>query len=146
MNKIPKANLKTQAEPEFDIDPVKSASQRSNIIITFRATVPTQQYGNITLEATQTIDIADGDAIDRSIETIEGLQRLKRDIAMVILPLAEAEVDRCASVLVKEAYPDSWLQRNSSLYRWLRVSEPDLIIPAMQDILASKSIPNQGLE
>jgi hypothetical protein len=68
------------------------------------------------------------------------LELLKRDLALVVLPLAEEEVTRCKSVLVTDDHPDAWLQRNSPLYRWLRVSEPDLEIPAMQDILASKDI------
>lgn len=112
------------------------APQQSKITITVRATVPTQQYGNLTIEATQEIFLPDNvNAHDRSTATISGLELLKGDLALVVLPLAEAEVARCSSVLLKEVYPDAWLQRNSSLYRWLRVSEPDLEIPAMQRII-----------
>lgn len=118
----------------------------SPITITVRATIPTQQYGNLVLEATQVIDLGAGDALDRSMETTEGLRRLKRDLALVVMPLAEAEVDRCASVLLKDDHPDAWLQRNSALYRWLRVAEPDMKVPAMEAIIASKPVPNTALE
>ena len=113
-----------------------SITQQSKITITVRATIPTQQYGNLTLEATQEIFLPENvNAHDRSTATISGLELLKSDLALIILPLAEAEVERCKSALVKEAYPDAWMQRNSPPYRWLRVSEPDLEIPAMQVII-----------
>lgn len=114
---------------------------QSKITITVRATIPTQQYGNLTLEATQEIFLPENiNAHDRSTATITGLELLKSDLALVVLPLAEEEVNRCKSALVKDAHPDAWLQRNSPLYRWLRVSEPDLIIPAMQDIIGNQNI------
>lgn len=114
---------------------------QSKITITVRATIPTQQYGNLTLEATQEILLPENvNAVQRSTLTVSGLELLKRDLALVVLPLAEEEVMRCKSVLVKDDHPDAWLQRNSPLYRWLRVAEPDLPIPAMQEIIGNKDI------
>jgi hypothetical protein len=117
--------------------------QQSKITITVRATVPTQQFGNLTLEATQEISLPENvNAHDRSTATVTGLELLKSDLALVVLPLAEAEVARCKSALVTDDHPDSWLQRNSPLYRWLRVAEPELEIPAMREIINGK-IDNQ---
>lgn len=120
-------------------------AQQSKITITVRATIPTQQYGNLTLEATQEIVLPENlNAHDRSTATVSGLELLKSDLALVVLPLAEAEVERCKSVLIADAHPDAWLQRNSPLYRWLRVTEPEMDIPAMHAIIASKQNPRQG--
>jgi hypothetical protein len=130
---------KTESKPEVN-------APQSKITITVRATIPTQQYGNLTLEATQEIFLPEGaNAVQRSTFTVSGLELLKRDLALVVLPLAEEEVNRCKSVLIKDDHPDAWLQRNSPLYRWLRVTEPDLEIPAMIDVLktaAFTSVPH----
>jgi len=129
---------------------VKNTSEtepvRNPITITVRATVPLMEYGNISLEATQEIDLADGDAVDRSIETLEGLKRLKRDLALVILPMVEADIVRAAPYALKADDPDYHMRKNSPVYRWLRTAEPDLEIPGMTALIASKSVPNSKLE
>jgi hypothetical protein len=60
--------------------------------------------------------------------------------------MTEAEVTRAAPLLLKESNPDYWMRKNSSVYRWLRLAEPELEIPAMLAILHSKPVPNSGLE
>lgn len=126
---------------------VKSAemltSEMPRITVTYRATIPTQQYGNITLEATWEKSVFADKLVE---ETSAAFVLLQATIAQQVMPLADAEVTRCASVLVKEVHPDAWMQRNSSVYRWMRVANPTLEIPAMTAIINSKSVPNTALE
>jgi len=120
---------------------------RNPITITVRATVPLMEYGNITLEATQDIIVPDTHSeAQRAAEIVEGLSRMKSDLALVILPMVEAEVTRLAPWLIKESDPDNSMRKNCSVYRWLRIAQPGQKIPAMDAILASKPVPNSGLE
>jgi len=114
-----------------------------------KALVPVIAYGNIELQATQEIDLANGNALDRSVETIAGAQKLKNDLAQVILPMVEAEVRRYASILLKEENPTWWLSKNSTVYTWFRIAYPDIEVPAMQNILdiqASNSVMSKAQE
>lgn len=120
------------------------------ITVTMRVTVPIVAYGNLSFEATQEINFVhvDGgtEALERHMQTVTALELLQRSIAEVILPMVEAEVVRYSPILLKEANPSSWLARNSTAYMWFRIAYPDIEIPAMNAILAARSVPNSALE
>lgn len=116
---------------------------QSKITVTYRATIPAQQYGNITLEATWEMEVNPAELVEK---TSAAFVLLQATIAQQVMPLADAEVTRCTSVLVKETHPDAWMQRNSPPYRWMRVANPTLEIPAMQAIIDSKPVHNTELE
>lgn len=136
---------KTQAQPVTPspepVEPpaiLESAVTRSGIRISIKATIPLMQYGNVVLEAAQEIDLAVNDETSRSVETIAGLNRLKEDMALVVLPLVEAEVNRARPALMVEQNPDAWMRRNCAVYQWLRIMQPDLYIEPMQQIMENE--------
>lgn len=120
--------------------PVIDAPQQVKTVVSFKANIPTQQYGNMEMFVSQEFytDAAAADSVrlDRIEDT---LTALKATIANIILPLACVEVERAKPALVKEAHPDVWMQKNNPLYRWLRVAQPYLPITAMDDLVASRN-------
>lgn len=110
-----------------------------SMTITVKATIPTQEYGNIVLEVVQSITPADEQEHTKSGLIMDTIDNVLRNFALTVLPLAEAEVTKARPALLREAYPDSFLQRNSPLYRWLRVVQPGLNVPAMQDVISDES-------
>lgn len=125
-------------------------AQQSKITITVKALVPVMAYGNIAFEATQEIEFLHAEfgteALERHTQTVAALELLNRSIAEMVLPMVEAEIVRYASILLKEANPSYWMSNNSPVYKWFRLTNPDIEIPGMQAILDSRSIPNSGLE
>lgn len=109
----------------------------SKIIVTVKALIPVIQYGNIQIEATEEIELDENNTT--SLMTDIAITDLRKSVADAILPLVESEVERCASVLLKEANPDSWMRRNSTVYQWFRISNPDVEIPAMTNIAKQKA-------
>lgn len=114
------------------------APSLTEIAVSVKVTIPLQQYGNIEMFVSQKFTVHDT-VEAREDATIIGLNQLKRHIAEVVLPLAEAEVISGRPALLRETNPDVWLQRNSSLYRWLRVAQPDMEIPAMNDVIMDEN-------
>lgn len=112
----------------------------SKIVVTVKALIPVIQYGNIALEATQEIDTEEE---GNQMGVDDAINLLREQVALSVLPLVESEVERCASALLKEPNPDNWMRRNSTVYQWFRISNPDVEIPAMAAILASKDVPNR---
>jgi hypothetical protein len=110
----------------------------TEVAVSVKVTIPLQQYGNIEMFVSQKFTVHDT-VEAREDATIIGLNQLKRHIAEVVLPLAEAEVISGRPALLREANPDVWLQRNSSLYRWLRVAQPDMEVPAMNDVIMDEN-------
>lgn len=106
----------------------------TEITVSVKVTIPLQQYGNIEMFVSEKL-IVNNDIEIREHATIAGLNQLKWRIAQVVLPLAEAEVERGKPALMREASPDTWMQKNNSVYRWLRVAQPDMEIPAMEAII-----------
>jgi hypothetical protein len=128
-----KANAVIQANPEF-LGLIAEPSALTEIAVSVKVTIPLQQYGNIEMFVSQKMVVSDTTE-SRERATLEGLNRLKHHIAEIVLPLVEAEVERGRPALLKEANPDTWMQRNNSVYRWLRVAQPDMMIPAMEAII-----------
>ncbi len=110
----------------------------TEVTVSVKVTVPLQPYGNVEMFVSQKFVVADTQEA-RNAATIDGLNQLKYQIAQVVLPLAEAEVERGKPKAIKEANPDTWMQLNNSVYRWLRVAQPDMNIPAMEKILLDES-------
>lgn len=115
----------------------------AKVLISVKALIPVVEYGSLTIEASWESEV-DESQVDRSATVIEGIKRLQNDMAMALLPLVESEITRAASVLLKDHDPDAFMRRNCKLYNWFKIVNPDVIIPAMQAILASKEIPNRG--
>lgn len=109
----------------------------SKIVVTVKALIPVIQYGNIAIEATQEIEVERDDLYH---ETLNSTKVLRLTLADSILPLVESEVERCASVLLKEANPDTWMRRNSTVYQWFKISNPDIPVPAMDKLMKGKSL------
>lgn len=110
-------------------------------VVSVKVTVPLLQYGNIEMFSSQEFYTrADEPDDKREILRASLLNVMREQMAEQILPLAEAEVVRAKSALVKEKFPDSWMQRNNPTYRWLRVAAPDMTIIAMQEIIGNMDI------
>lgn len=113
--------------------------QQVKTVVSFKATIPTQQYGNIEMFVSQEIyNDADTLAELRHERLEDTLDAIKASIAEIVLPLACAEVERARSELVKQPNPDVWMQLKNPLYRWLRVAQPDLVIPPMEALMLGK--------
>lgn len=117
----------------------------AKVLISVKALIPVVEYGSLTVEASWESEV-DEAQVDRSAVVIEGVKRLQNDMAMALLPLVESEVERAASVLLKDHDPDAFMRRNCKIYNWFKIVNPDVIIPAMADLMAAKSIPNAKLE
>lgn len=119
--------------------PVIDAPQQVKTVVSFKANIPTQQYGNMEMFVSQEFytDAAAADSV--RLERLEDtLDAIKASIAKIVLPLACEEVERAKPALIKEAHPDTWMQLKNPVYRWLRVVQPDLAIPAMDELIADR--------
>lgn len=119
-------------------DPEPEPPALTEITISVKATIPLQQYGNIEMFVSQKYTVQDTPET-RENATVNGLTDLKNYIALAVLPLVEAEVERGRPALLREASPDTWMQQKNSIYRWLRVAYPELVIPAMEAIVLDES-------
>ncbi len=128
--------VKPTDKPEIITAPLMVKS-----VVSIKATVPLMPYGNIEMFSSQEF-YTQSDQPDSVRDEIRAnlLTSLRLQTVEQVLPLAEAEVLRCKSALVKDRFPEAWMQRNSSAYRWLRVAAPDMAIQAMQDILGNINI------
>jgi hypothetical protein len=128
------------AKPKTDLaQPITEPPALLKTVVSVKATIPTQPYGNIEVFVSQEMYMDASNSQDvRAGLIISEMESLKRNIAEMVLPLAEAEVERAQSALVKAPNPDVWMQQANPLYRWLRVAEPDLNIPAMDAILTKR--------
>jgi len=91
--------------------------------------IPVIAYGNIAIEATREVESED----------FEGaIDSLRKALALSILPLVNAEVARYASILLKEDNPRYWLSRNSTVFQWFCIANPDVKIPMMEEIIANQ--------
>lgn len=135
-----KATEPTQPQPAAAAPaPVVDAPPQVKTVVSFKATIPTQQYGNIELFVSQEIfNDADTSAELRHERLEDTLDALKASVAEIVMPLACAEVERARPELVKQANPDVWMQLKNPLYRWLRVAQPDLLVPPMEAIMLDK--------
>lgn len=106
----------------------------TEITVSVKATIPTLEYGNIEFFVSEKFIVTD-DHESREHGLVAGMQQCKAAIAKVVFPLAEAEVERAKSVLLSQRNPDNWMQLNNKTYRWLRVAEPDMVVPAMEAII-----------
>lgn len=129
-----KADSAIQANPEFTLPIASEPLSLTEVTVSVKCTIPLQQYGNIEMFVSQKFIVSDT-VNSREQVTVLGLNQLKYQIAQVVLPLAEAEVERGKPALMREANPDTWMQKNNSVYRWLRVAQPDMEIPAMEAII-----------
>lgn len=125
--------------------PEKSVMQNDRLlvktVVSVKATVPLLQYGNIEMFVSQEFYTpADEPDSLRDSLTDANLKRIQNHLVHQILPMVEADVMRCQSVLEKEKHPDAWMQRNNSAYRWLRFAAPDLKIDAMQTVLGAMTV------
>jgi hypothetical protein len=137
-----KSSIVTQGEPQpvdfpQDIPPLPVAADApalTEITVSFKCTIPTQQYGNMEFFASQKIMAADT-LSGRQNAITSGINEMKWAVAQVLIPLAEAEIERGHAALIRKANPDNWMQIKNPLYRWLRVAAPELVIPAMEAII-----------
>lgn len=129
-----KANPETQTNPEFFLSAASEPLPMTEVTVSVKVTIPLQQYGNIEMFVSQKFVVSDT-LNARENATITGINQLKYQLAQIVLPLAEAEVERGKPALMREANPDTWMQKNNSVYRWLRVAQPDMEIPAMEAII-----------
>lgn len=137
---FPPESLKAVGETETPEKIVLAEPLLVKSVVSFKVTVPLVQYGNIEMFTSQEFYTqANEPDSKREILRASLLDTMRKQMTEQVLPLAEAEVLRAKSALVKEKYPDSWMQRNNPTYRWLRIAAPDLKILAMQDILDSRS-------
>lgn len=133
---FPTDDITARPIPEIVNEPLLVKS-----VVSVKVTVPLVQYGNIEMFSSQEFYTqADEPDSKREILRATLLDTMRQQMAEQILPLAEAEVQRAKSALVKEKFPDSWMQRNNPTYRWLRVCHPDLKISAMEQIVNEKEI------
>lgn len=131
-----KSEILFDLKPEIPATP--EAPLLTEISLSVKVTIPLVQYGNIEMFVSQKAVVVDTPE-NRATATLNGLNRLKLHIAEVVLPLVEADVERVRPVLLKEANPDVWMQKNNSTYRWLRVAQPDMMIAAMESIILDEN-------
>lgn len=114
-------------------------------VVSVKATIPTMNYGNLEIFVSQDYftDQGEPDAV-RAMFVRSTMDTLRLSIADMIVPLADAEVERAMPALVKESHPDVWMQQKNPLYRWLRAAAPTVEIPAMKALLAKRL--GQGAE
>lgn len=122
------------AEPVLETLTMHEAPALTEISMSVKVTIPLLQYGNIEMFVSQKAVVHDTPEA-RETATLEGLNRLKRHVAEIVLPLVEAEVQRGLPELLKQSNPDTWMQIKNPTYRWLRVAQPDMTIPAMEAII-----------
>lgn len=144
---MPKTQIKstpsqdTIVSPEpaqvYDLPTVTEGDDRTEITVTFKTTIPTQQYGNLEFFVSQKV-MARNTLEGRQTAMIDTMNELKFAVVQVVLPLVEAEVDRAKPALIKEANPDNWMQLKNPAYRWLRVASPYTPIEAMESLLQAR--------
>jgi hypothetical protein len=108
--------------------------EKGKVTITFNATIPTQDYGNIAPCITW-----EGEASPEDAQDI--LNTLRITVANLVLPMVDEFVKRQAKAgaLTNVQIPDSFLGGLSGLYRWIRTTCPDIKIPALDEYLAVRN-------
>src|SRR5262245_57321562 len=125
-------------ETEIEVAPLVKT------VVSFKATIPLQQYGNMEIFVSQEIFTDMSATTNERMERVEDtIDALKCSVATIIMPLACEEVERARPELVKQANPDVWMQLKNPVYRWLRVAQPDMRIPAM-DALPQSQLAKTG--
>lgn len=132
---FPTDDITARPKPEMISEPLLVKS-----VVSFKVTVPLVQYGNIEMFSSQEF-YTQADEPDSKREVLRAtlLDTMRKQMAELVLPLMEEEVKRAKPALVKEAYPDAWMQRTIPAYRWLRVAAPELSVEAMDEIVASRA-------
>lgn len=140
----PKSKTAATENPIIDPSPltdyvngIQQVPDLTEITVTFKTTVPTQQFGNLEFFVSQKV-MADNNVTARQTAITDTLNELKAAVVQVMLPLVEAEVERAKPALIKEANPDNWMQLKNPVYRWLRVASPYTPIEAMENLLQAR--------
>lgn len=122
--------------PGEPVTTLVSAPPMLKTVVSVKATIPTMNYGNLEIFVSQDYftDQGEPDAV-RAMFVRSTMNTLRLSIADMIVPLADAEVERAMPALVKESRPDVWMQQKNPLYRWLRAAAPSVEIPAMKTLL-----------
>lgn len=130
----------TKAADKPVIVPAPEPPPLVKTVVSVKATVPLVQYGNIEMFVSQEFyTSADTPQIIREEMTSNQLLRLRELLADQVEPTAEADVLASKSVLLLEQSPDAWMQRNNSIYRWLRTASPNRRLEAMESIIHDES-------
>lgn len=119
------------------VNGVQQVSGLTEMTVTFEAAVPTQEFGNLKFFVSQKVAVANT-PLARQTAIIDFGNEMKAAIVQIILPLAEAEVERAKPQLIKEANPDVWMQIKNPVYRWLRVASPYTPIETMENLLQAR--------
>lgn len=132
---IPEFPVQTPARPPVDVTPLMVKT-----VVSVKATVPLVQYGNVEMFVSQEFFTpADTPQVVRDEMTHNNLTRLRELLVDQVEPMAEADILAAKPVLLKEVSPDAWMQRQNSVYRWLRVASPDRRLQAMEEIVHDES-------
>lgn len=130
---------KTENEPAAttpDAPPADVTPLMVKTVVIVKATVPLVQYGNLEMFVSQEIYTRADEADSMlTVLTTAMLTHLRELLADQVEPMAEADIVAARAVLLKEASPDTWMQRQNSVYRWLRVASPDRRLQAMEAII-----------
>lgn len=121
----------------YDLPTPVQDVERTEITVTFKTTIPTQQYGNLEFFLSQKV-MARNTEESRLMAMVDAMNEMKYAVVQVVLPLVEAEVERAKPALLKEANPDNWMQLKNPAYRWLRVASPYTPIDAMENLLNAR--------
>lgn len=105
--------------------------------LVIRATVPTQDYGNLEYEAHYDSELTPLD--DAQAET--KLAELRLVIGKAVLPMVENQIQAACNhsrALRASDNPEIWLLNNQRIFFWLRTTCPELEIPAFNRLMQSR--------
>lgn len=121
----------------YDLPVAGESDNRTEITVTFKTTIPTQQYGNLEFFLSQKVQ-AQNTLEGRQVAMVDAMNEMKAAVVQVVLPLVEVDTERAKPALVKQANPDNWMQLNNPAYRWLRFASPYTNIETMEALLNAR--------
>lgn len=121
----------------YDLPTAAEADNRTEITVTFKTTIPTQQYGNLEFFVSQKVQARDT-LEGRQVAMVDAMNEMKAAVVQVVLPLVEVDTERAKSELVKQPNPDVYMQVKNPAYRWLRFASPYTNIETMEALLNAR--------
>lgn len=121
----------------YDLPVAGEADNRTEITVTFKTTIPTQQYGNLEFFLSQKVQARDT-LEGRQVAMVDAMNEMKAAVVQVVLPLVEVDTERAKPELVKQPNPDVYMQVKNPAYRWLRFASPYTNIETMEALLNAR--------
>ena len=105
---------------------------KSTIKVSFSAVIPVMDYGNITVSAEWTEETT---APFSPTLIADKTNLLRLTVVQSLIPVIELHIRAAVETNGANRVDDSFMKRNDPMYRWMRLTAPEVDIPLMQRLV-----------